>query len=360
MSESSSTRLTIQSHRGPYAVDFGTEAFAGLSSLDPGKSHFIVDALVANLHAGKLKDVLNARSVLKIEATEHAKSLEKFPAYIEHLTSHGVRRDHRLVAIGGGIIQDITAFISSMLLRGVDWDFHPTTLLAQADSCIGSKTSINVGETKNIVGNFWPPRSVYISTEVQKTLADADVRSGIGEMLKIHGIAGPQHFDRIAADYPRILSDDGVMQAYIRRSLEIKVPFIEKDEFDKNERLVLNYGHTFGHAIEAATQFSVPHGIGVTLGCDMANFVSSRMGRLSEARFREMHGILSLNAQGFTTIPVPIDAFRRAIGKDKKNRGDQVTIIVPDAGARIERIEVENDARFQGICEEYLTSARAA
>jgi 3-dehydroquinate synthase len=355
-----SEALTIQSHRGPYTVEFGAAAFAGLDGRDVSKTHFIVDALVAKLYAEKLRFVLAAPSVLEIEATEHAKSLERFPAYIEHLTSKGVRRDHRLIAIGGGIIQDITAFISSMLLRGVDWEFHPTTLLAQADSCIGSKTSINVGSTKNIVGNFWPPRSVYVSTDVQKSLAEADVRSGVGEMLKIHGVAGPEAFDRIAADYPKIFSDDGVMQEYIGRSLGLKVPFIEKDEFDRAERLVLNYGHTFGHAIEAATDFAVPHGIGVTLGCDMANFVSSRLGRLSESRFREMHGVLSRNARGFTTLPVPIEPFRRAIGRDKKNRGDRVTIIVPDAAGRIEKIEVENDARFQGICDEYLTAVRGS
>lgn len=352
--------LIIQSHRGAYAVEFGTEPFRGQGAGPFDGCHFIIDARVAGLYARELTAVLASPSVLCIEANEQAKSLERFPAYVEHLIGRGVRRDHRLVAIGGGILQDITAFIASTLLRGIDWEFQPTTLLAQADSCIGSKSSINVGSTKNILGTFWPPRSIYISSAVQATLDEVDIRSGVGEMLKVHAIDGPRSFDAIAADYERLFADAAVMQTYVRRSLEIKQGLIETDEFDRGARLVMNYGHSFGHAIEAATGFGVPHGIAVTLGMDMANFVALRMGRLDEARFAAMHKVLSRNARGYATRAVPMDAFHRALGKDKKNRGDRLMLILPDRTAKMEKVELANDERFRELCADYLDKVRGS
>lgn len=358
MCDASDPSLTIQSHRGPYHVHFESQTFCTLQDGAPEGRHFIVDARVAKLYSRELQAVLSSRSVLLIEATEQAKSLDHCSAYIEHLVSRGIRRDHRLIAIGGGVIQDIVAFVASTLLRGVDWEFHPTTLLAQADSCIGSKSSINVGQLKNIVGTFWPPQSIHISPTVQATLDDADIRSGIGEMLKVHAIDSPESFDAIAADYERLQIDSRVMQSYVRRSLEIKQRLIESDEFDHGARLVMNYGHSFGHAIETATNFGVPHGIAVTIGMDMANFVSNRLGRLDSGRFRTMHTILSRNSRDFAEVSIPMNEFYRALGNDKKNRGDRLTLILPDRMCKIERVEVENDGLFRQTCAEYLLSAR--
>ena len=138
-----SDALIIQSHRGPYTVTFAEELPEWGVTVASDAVHFLVDRRVAELYATLLEGVLKARSVLVIEATESAKSLDKFPAYIEGLIERRIRRDHMLVAIGGGIIQDITCFLAACLFRGIDWDYYPTTLLAQADSCIGSKSSIN-------------------------------------------------------------------------------------------------------------------------------------------------------------------------------------------------------------------------
>ena len=142
------SELVVQSHRGPYTVRFGAP-FAGLEDGLGPKEHLLVDARVAELYHPALAHALAGPSVLRIEATEASKSLERFPAYVTHLLEHGIQRDHRLIAVGGGIVQDITAFIAATLLRGLPWRFYPTTLLAQADSCIGSKSSVNVGRYKN-------------------------------------------------------------------------------------------------------------------------------------------------------------------------------------------------------------------
>ena len=352
--------LVIRSHRGPYSVRFEDDIAAGIGALAPETTHVIIDHRVAELYRSELAGALEIPSLLRLEAIEPNKSLDRFPAYVSHLVEHTIRRDHTLVAIGGGIVQDITCFLAATMLRGVDWRFYPTTLLAQADSCIGSKSSINAGSTKNILGTFTPPQEIVISTRFLETLNERDVRSGIGEILKVHAIEGPEAFDRIARDYPRLLDDPAMIRRYIRRALEIKQRYIEIDEFDRGPRNVFNYGHSFGHAIEAATDFAVPHGIAVTIGMDMANFVAMRAGVAGEGVFRRMHPTLKSNFRGFETQPVPPEPFFGALARDKKNVGRGLTLILPDDDAALAKRTLPNDRAFRAMCVEYLEHGRAS
>lgn len=353
-----SEQLTVQSHTGPYAVVFDDDAFERLGASGPAGVHFIIDERVAGLYAADLRAVLGSHSVLLVEASEKSKSLDRFPAYVEHLVGKGVRRGHTLVAIGGGVIQDIVCFLSATLLRGVPWHFYPTTLLAQADSCIGSKSSINVGSIKNVMGTFTPPREVWIADRVLATLDERDIRSGIGEMLKVHAIAGPEAFDRIARDYDAVLGDAAVRRAYIRDSLEIKRRIIEEDEFDRGVRNVMNYGHSFGHAIESATAFAVPHGIAVTIGADMANYVSAAIGVGDISHYVRMHGALAANYSGYRRAEIPFEPFLAALSSDKKNTDSELTLILPDKSGRIGRGAYPNDVTFRDSCRRYLDEVR--
>jgi 3-dehydroquinate synthase len=350
--------MVIESHKGPYRVRFFEEAAAAVAAIAGDNVHYIVDQRVAALHKEALAPVLQSGSVLRLEATEQAKSLERFPAYVAHLVANGLRRDQCLVAIGGGIIQDITCFLAANMLRGVDWRFIPTTLLAQADSCIGSKSSINAGGAKNILGTFTPPREIALSPSFLGTLDRVDLRSGIGEILKVHAIAGPDAYNAVARDYQTLFTNPLLLLAYIRRALEIKKAYIEIDEFDRKERNIFNYGHSFGHAIEAATDFCVPHGVAVTIGMDIANFIALRIGRNKEA-FARMHPGLRLNYDGFEKTPVPLDAFLTALGKDKKNVGNRLTVILPDENDIPAKHQLANDAMLRGLCGEFLESVRA-
>jgi len=354
-----SERLVIQSHKGPYAVEFSDDAFAGVSADGPQR-HYVIDARVAELYGTQLATVLASKSVLIVEAKEGNKSLERAPEYVTHLLGRGIKRGHVLVAIGGGIVQDITCFLAAVLLRGVEWHFYPTTLLAQADSCIGSKSSINVGAFKNVVGTYTPPARIILSTAVLASLPEVEIRSGIGEMLKVHVIAGPAAFDRIAADYDKIVTDPAVMRAYILWSLEIKKTIIEQDEFDRGIRNVMNLGHSFGHAIESATNFGIPHGVAVTIGIDMANFIAVRLGRMEKRHFERMHPTLRLNYRGFERTEIPVDGFFAAIAKDKKNTDAKLGLILPDSEAIPRRVECANDERFRADCREYLERGRIA
>jgi 3-dehydroquinate synthase len=359
MADSPASDLVVSSHKGPYAVEFRDEPFVELNAGAAAGAHFIVDARVAELYGSELRAVLASPSVLRVDATEENKSIEAMPAFVRHLVSKGLRRGQTLFAVGGGITQDITCFLAATMLRGVPWAFAPTTLLAMADSCVGSKSSINGGGAKNVLGTFTPPGRIVLGVRFLKTLGETDVRSGVGEMLKVHAIAGPAAFDAIARDYPRLFTDPAVMTAYLRRSLEIKKPIVEADEFDQGRRLVMNYGHSFGHALESATGFAIPHGIAVTIGMDLANYASARLGLGDASHYRRMRPTLALNWRGFEGVPVPLDGFLSALSKDKKNSAKALGLILPDREGTIRKIDVAADEPFRAAVSEYLAKGRA-
>lgn len=345
--------LTIQSHRGPYTVRFSS-GFTGLENGLSGRDHLIIDERVAKLFQEPLGKALAGPSVLIIEALEQNKSLEKIPAYITHLLDKGIHRDHRLIVVGGGIVQDIGAFIASCLLRGVAWTFYPTTLLAQADSCIGSKSSINIGAYKNQVGTFTPPSEVVVPACALDTLNEREIRSGIGEMIKVHIISSWDDARKISEQSDYLLTDRNILMKTLRRSLEIKKRVIEIDEFDRHERLVMNYGHTFGHAIESATEYAVPHGIAVTLGMDLANTISVELGFLDKKDFDELHPVIAANYKGFEHVDIPEQKFFAALKKDKKNLGSDISMILLSGPGRLFVHKAPLDARLESLCQRFF------
>jgi 3-dehydroquinate synthase len=258
------------------------------------------------------------------------------------------------VAIGGGIIQDITCFLATVILRGLPWFFYPTTLLAQADSCIGSKSSINSGKIKNIIGAFTPPNGIVIDVNFLDTLENQEILSGIGEMIKVHAIDSPESFDQIAVDYDRMIQDRSVMEKYIYNSLLIKKRLIELDEFDLGPRNVMNYGHSFGHAIESATNYAIPHGIAVTIGMDMANFISVGLGVSDMGNYRRMHTLLKKNYQTYEDSQIEPEALISALKKDKKNTSLQFKLILPDKDGKITIGLYDNNSELHQLIERFL------
>ncbi|MBF0097951.1 MAG: 3-dehydroquinate synthase [Magnetococcales bacterium] len=350
-----SEQIVIKSHKGPYTVFFNNDLLVEPEQLLAGTPHFLIDSRVAHLYRQQLGAILDHPHVIAITATEENKSIGRIIPIIEQLVANKIRRDHVLVAIGGGILQDITCFIASTLLRGIPWKFVPTTLLAQADSCIGSKSSINLGPTKNILGTFNPPNEIFICQSFLDTLEAKEVLSGVGEIIKVHAIEGKEAFDSLARDYDRLLHDRATLLHYIHAALRIKQRFIEVDEFDRGVRNIFNYGHSFGHAIESATDFSVPHGIAVAMGMDMANRISVLRGWLPERQFERMHGVLLKNHALFSKTPIPMDLFMGALMKDKKNTATKLVLILPHGEeTRIERVQVDGDELFRRQCERFL------
>mgnify|MGYP001345453831 CR=1 FL=1 len=202
-----SNSITIQSHKGEYGVSFVRGGMDQLNEKPIEDAIYIIDQNISQLYENRLQNILSSQRVIKIIATEENKSLDKFPGYVDDLVRLNVRRQQSLIAIGGGIIQDITCFLATTVMRGLPWIFYPTTLLAQSDSCIGSKSSINSGEIKNILGTFSPPEKVVIDVDFLKTLEQREVFSGVGEMIKVHAINSPESFDLISDQYKEVLTD---------------------------------------------------------------------------------------------------------------------------------------------------------
>jgi len=350
-----SKKIIIKSYKGEYIAVFLRDGLDKLNENPIQNAIYIVDDNIAKLYGDRLSNILNSGRVLKITATERNKSLDCFPAYIEALVKIGVRREQMLVAIGGGIVQDITCFIAAIMLRGLPWIFYPTTLLAQADSCIGSKSSINSGELKNILGTFTPPNEVVIDVNFLNTLQEKDLFSGIGEMIKAHAIDSPISFNEISLHYDEILRDFVAMEGFIHKSLLMKKKLIEVDEFDKGPRNVMNYGHSFGHAIESATNFEIPHGIAVTIGMDIANYVAFGLGVSNKEHFDRMHKLLDKNCKSFRNVPINIDSLIIALSKDKKNSATQLRLILPDMNGVIGIGFYDNDYKLYSIIDQYLT-----
>lgn len=352
--------MLIQSRSGPYQVSFVPKFLEDIGVVLEGTPHFLVDSNIARLYVKPLALVLANPNTLIIEANEENKSIERIIPVIECLVANKVRRGHVLVAIGGGIIQDITCFIASTLLRGLEWRFVPTTLLAQADSCIGSKSSINLGSIKNILGTFNPPKQIWICPAFLDTLESKDVRSGIGEILKVHAIAGSAAFDKLKGDFDRLVSDRQVLLSYIRAALLIKQSYIEMDEFDQGIRNIFNYGHSFGHAIESATNFGIPHGVAVSMGMDMANHIATVRGLISQEVRDRMHGVLRKNYEDFARVQIPLDNLLSALMKDKKNTATELVLVFPVGDqAKIQRVAVPPDDVFRSQCEEFIQEMQA-
>ena len=336
-------QLEIQSIFREYTVDFTTDYLRELKSLVSAGDFFIVDRVIAKLYP-QILDVAQDRIWL-LDSQESAKSYEGVISLFDRLIEGGFRKNHRLFAIGGGITQDVTAFIASLLYRGVDWFFIPTNMLTQCDSCIGSKTSINFRQYKNMLGSFYPPARVVIDTGFVKSLGDQEVASGLGEMLHYMLVSSEDDLCLFNSEAPALRAGEGQLEILMHRSLSIKKAMIELDEFDKGPRNVFNYGHSFGHALESATGYAIPHGIAVAFGMDLANLVSVHFGLITMEQRNRYREACEIVFDGIELPDVDLDEYLSALRKDKKNIGNQLGLILTrGAGSMFKRLSDLDEA----------------
>jgi len=214
------------------------------------------DCILIDSNIKKLYDIKH-NNIFELEANENNKSIETCLNLCDFLLSHNFNKKNVLHVIGGGITQDIGAFTSKIYKRGINWVYYPTTLLSQCDSCIGGKTALNFNSYKNQLALFSAPSKVIIDTSFLKSLKQIDYSSGMGEIVKLFITGG----ESLLQDYNSLS-----LEEKIKESLMVKKAVIEYDEFEMNIRKSLNYGHTFGHAIESLSKYAVPHGLAVILG----------------------------------------------------------------------------------------------
>ncbi len=342
------TEIIIKSKvRENYKVFFIEDVKKTLSLLNTEKKIiYLIDQNIFNLFKEELNEIILNRCII-IESSEDNKKLEYIQIIINKLLELNVKRDDTLVAIGGGITQDLVTFISSILYRGIEWIFFPTTLLAQCDSCIGSKSSINFNNYKNLLGTFNPPSNIYIWNKFLLTLSESEIRSGIGEMLHYFLFNGFEIADELIIELPSLLKNPLKIKNFVIKSLNIKKSIIEIDEFDIGIRHLFNYGHTFGHALESITDYNIPHGQAITLGMDLANFISFKRKILSEQDYLKMHNLLKYNIPEFKFTQANIDLYLNILSKDKKNIGNKLGCILSKGPGRLEKIYINIDEELK-------------
>lgn len=351
-----SEKIIISSQLRNYSVEFIDDVFGTLDRELSDRSFIILDSNIFKLFQ-KQFDTINIKNLIVVEAKEAHKSYRYCEEIISELIEKKIKKKDKIVAIGGGIIQDITAFISSILFRGVEWIFIPTTLLAQADSCIGGKSSINFGSIKNLLGNFNPPKKIFLDLHFLDTLDEADIKSGIGEMLHFYFYSNSQLIEPLIEEYSKLLKNRGLLGKYIKESLQIKKSVIEVDEFDTGIRNLFNYGHTFGHALESVTNYSIKHGQAVTVGMDLANFISLNLDRISNETYKKRESILKVNFPNFDISNIDIDTYLKYLEKDKKNIDQNLVCILPDSLGQLEKVKIPMENHFREIISLYLKRA---
>jgi 3-dehydroquinate synthase len=346
--------FNVKSNIHDYSVKFIGNLSSSLDEIIQAGDTFIVDKNIHRIYHNAIDPFVKKNPSILINANENQKSYQELIPIIDRLIQSGFKKNNRIIAIGGGITQDISAFISSILYRGVHWIFYPTTLLAQGDSCIGSKTSINFGDYKNQIGGFYPPKMIFILPDFLSTLSDLDIRSGMGEMCHYFIVSGDEDFHRFKNEYDSALKDKKVLSNIISKSLQIKKSYIEIDEFDRNIRQVFNYGHSFGHAIETLSNYRVPHGIAVSYGMDIANFVSVKCGYIGEEIRKDILSLLVKIWHGIPITDISLDRFFNALARDKKSVGTELRLILNKGFGNIVKVPMKIDDRFIAWISEYF------
>lgn len=322
--------MKIKSHIKNYDVNICQDFQFVDELLREKNALFVIDECVYRLYYEKLFFTLKKENIYLIPAAETNKIIDTALDICQQMTQIPAKRNAHLISFGGGIIQDISGFAANILYRGIRWTYVPTTLLAACDSCIGGKTSLNYKNYKNLLGTFYPPDAIYITPRFFNTLTERDYESGLGEVIKFNMMLGLKGISSIENDFSDICNrNEEILNKYIKKSLLFKKEFIEKDEFDKKERVLLNFAHTFGHAYETISDYSIPHGTAVAMGMITANRISLSRKILDEDYVKRMEDILlriiHIDVNAFTTdIPRIIDAMK----KDKKQVDDNLTAIL--------------------------------
>lgn len=338
-------KLIIKSRIRDFSVEF-VDDFSFVDKLLVIKNYVVIVGQTVYQH---YKNTIFTRfpkdRLIVIKLNERTKTLDTVIKIYKKLLPLTAKKNLTLISFGGGINQDVTGFVASTLYRGINWIYIPTTLLAMADSAVGLKTSLNHESYKNVLGTFYPPSTIYICTDFLNTLEKTDYLSGVGEIIKF----------MLMKKNPIKNLDDSIKKIeelklnnnkkfvidVIKESIEIKKLYMEGDEFDLGRRNLLNYGHELGHALEATSNFVVPHGIGVIIGIIFANLVSAQRGWIDEKLNDKINKFLLL--PNIKTVKLKSEYFDtktllEKIKKDKKRVSDKLPLVLPKENFKLVKI----------------------
>ncbi len=346
--------LVITSSRKEYAVEFVSHMDALLNELLVIKNPIvIIDRKIEQLYPYLCSKLAEVAKLQSIDAQEQNKTLAGVEKVLDFFQVSDVTRGSTVIGIGGGILGDIVSFAAHIFYRGLNLVLVPTTLLAMCDSCIGGKCGVNFNGYKNQIGAFHPPDKVLIWPEFLKSLQALDICSGYGEILKYKLLSGFEDY----AQFKQSLEQNGLQHLHVSddiyHGLSIKKKLVEEDELDHGIRHLLNYGHTFGHALERATEHDIPHGIAVAWGIDIANYIAWQRKLLSQELFEDIH--LLVKKYFPFEFDVTAEALVLNVRKDKKIRDEKLDMVLME---EVGKFRVESIILDERWVREYLELPR--
>lgn len=293
------------------------------------KVAIVTNTTISALHLETVKSKINADElfVVTVEDGEEFKNLETVETILNTLFEHKLDRKSLLIALGGGVIGDMTGFTASVYQRGIGFVQIPTTLLSQVDASVGGKTGVNNAYGKNLIGAFYQPEAVYIDTDFLNTLPQREFAAGIAEIIKMAVMFDKAYFEFLKeADF----SKKSVLEQAIQRSVELKAEVVNLDEKESGIRAVLNYGHTFGHVVENETNYKqYLHGEAVAIGIMMANALAVELEMMTQAEMDSIEAFLKKHHLPTTYTIADVDAFYDKFFLDKKAANNKLKFILP-------------------------------
>ncbi|GHQ57635.1 3-dehydroquinate synthase [Helicobacter pylori] len=291
------------------------------------KALIISDSIVAGLHLSYLLERLKALEVrvCVIESGEKYKNLNSLERILNNAFEMQLNRHSLMIALGGGVISDMVGFASSIYFRGIDFINIPTTLLAQVDASVGGKTGINTPYGKNLIGSFHQPKAVYIDLAFLKTLEKREFQAGVAEIIKMAVC-----FDKNLVEILETKDLKNCLEEVVFQSVSIKTQVVIQDEKEQNIRAGLNYGHTFGHAIEKDTDYErFLHGEAIAIGMHMANDLALSLGMLTSKEYERIEDLLKKFDLIFNYKIADIQKFYECLFLDKKSENKTIKFILP-------------------------------
>ena len=318
----------------PYPVTIANGALETVAKTveELGPSHrvaIITDDMVGPLYAARVAEPVGNRAhLLTVPAGEESKTRQTWARLTDELLEAGFGRDTVVIALGGGVVGDVAGFVAATFMRGVPVVQVPTSLLAMVDASVGGKTGVDTRHGKNLVGAFHNPAAVIIDPLVLATLPERHARAGFAEIIK-HGVIADADYFRAAAAFVREKQDIAALQELIRGSIDIKADVVASDEREAGRRKILNFGHTVGHAIEAACNYEMLHGECVAIGMVVEARIAERIGVATKGTadgIQEACVTAALPASLPSSGPADIVRFMKS---DKKSRGGHVEFALP-------------------------------
>lgn len=318
-----------------YPIAIGTGLLGGgfdLARFVPGSDCLIVsNETVAPLYSDRLLLNLAGKTItsMNLPDGEAYKTLPTMQTVLDQLVATGANRDTTVIALGGGVVGDIAGFAAACYMRGVAFIQVPTTLLAQVDSSVGGKTGVNHQHGKNLIGAIHQPRVVMVDIDTLNTLSDRELKAGLAEVIKYGAICDIEFFAWLEENMPALLMKDTAALGYaIARCCELKADIVANDELERGRRAILNFGHTFGHAIEHCQGYGEwLHGEAVAAGMVLA----ARMSDISEADVDRLRSLIVAAGLPVTPPAIAVDAWLSAMSMDKKVHNKQLRFVLLQA-----------------------------